>query len=694
MTELLSSFDFSDMRVEYLRRDGVVGLRLLPLQRAKETADKDCAMEPLVQVKLLGDPYAGGFSAGRTLRGADSSLRLRYVRLDATNAQGACSVTTTLRDDERGLTYLHTLAHPACAPYLEITTTVINESTETVTLEMLSSFTLGGLTPFDPGEATEAMELYRIRSGWAAEGRLVCESIEQLHMERSWASVSQVGERWGQLGSMPVRGYFPFAAVRDKRTGVLWGAELTHASSWQLEAGRRDNGIALSGGLADREFGHWMKRLAPGEAFAAPTALLSVCDTDVDDLCERLVRRTEDRLSLPAPEEELPVIFNEYCTTWGTPQEDLIARIAESLKGRGITYFVIDAGWYAETPGSWSYNAGSWNVSPFLFTRGLDDTLDKIRACGMKPGIWFEFEVAGKENPLYHKTEWLLQRDGLPLSVGDRRFLDFSNPEVRQYLREKVIDFLRVHRFAYMKVDYNDTIGIGVDGCESPGEGLRRQMEAVQDFFREIRRELPELVLEVCSSGGHRLVPSFMELGAMASFSDAHETESIPIIAANVQRMIPARQSQIWAVLHPQQSEAMLYYRLTAGLLGRLCLSGDVTELSGEQWAVVERCIAFYRKAMPVIRQGHTRRYGPDSTSWSDPKGWQAICRRNGEWLLCVVHTFHQASAEIAIPLPEDFAVEETCCRPGITFRAENGRLAVRGLEDLDGVAILLRKSK
>jgi alpha-galactosidase len=50
-------------------------------------------------------------------------------------------------------------------------------------------------------------------------------------------------------------------------------------------------------------------------------------------------------------------------------------------------------------------------------------------------------------------------------------------------------------------------------------------------------------VIENCASGGHRLEPSFMGLTSMASFSDAHETRDIPVIAANLHRLIQPRQS-------------------------------------------------------------------------------------------------------------------------------------------------------
>jgi len=691
---VISGFQFADMQVEYLQdvKRGAVGLRLLPYAMADQAVQKDHRVESLVQVKIVGDDYPDGFSMGRTMRDGKNVRRLEYAGQTVCREDGATKIDTMLRDPMRGFVYVHHLEHRDGAPYLTVRTGFRNKAEEPAMLEMLSSFTLGGLTPFTADDAHGRLELYRVRSSWSAEGRLVHDPIEHLHLEPSWLCTSAVTTRWGQVGSMPVREYFPLAAVEDKRMGVLWGVKLTHASSWQLEAGRKDNGFTLSGGLADREFGHWMKRVEPGGSFTTPEAILTVCKGDADDLCRRLLAHAADHLRVPACEEELPVLFNEFCTTWGTPQEDEIARIADKLKDLGLGYFVIDAGWYAQTPGDWSMNAGSWDPSPFLFTRGLQDTVRKIRSCGMIPGIWFEFEVTGRKDPHYGHTEWLLCRDGLPLSVGCRRFFDFRNPEVRAYLHERVIDFINHYGFGYIKVDYNDTLGIGVEGSESLGEGLRQQIDAVQDFFRSIRDEVPGVVIEVCSSGGHRTVPSFMELASMASFSDAHECEEIPIIAANMHRLILPRQSQIWSVLHARFDEGMLYYKLTAGLLGRLCLSGQIHELNEQQWAIVQRCVGFYRRCSPLIRDGVTRRFGPEVASWRHPEGWQAVLYDGEGAALLVLHTFHQTPSEISLPVSGDLRIAEVLARAGIACSISDGRLTVSALRDLDGMAVLLTK--
>jgi alpha-galactosidase len=100
---------------------------------------------------------------------------------------------------------------------------------------------------------------------------------------------------------MPVRGYFPFIGVEDRSAGVFWGAQLAWAGSWQMEAYRRDDQLCISGGLADHEFGHWTKTVAPGESFTSPAAHVTTVAGDLDDLCHRLTSLQDHALEdIPA----------------------------------------------------------------------------------------------------------------------------------------------------------------------------------------------------------------------------------------------------------------------------------------------------------------------------------------------------------------------------------------------------------
>jgi alpha-galactosidase len=402
-------------------------------------------------------------------------------------------------------------------------------------------------------------------------------------------------------------------------------------------------------------------------------------------------------------EQELPVIFNEYCTTWGEPSHENICGILEAVKDKGFSYFVIDCGWYKQEGIPWDVAMGDYQVSKELFPDGLDKTVKAINDHGMKAGIWFEIDNVGEKAESYQDTAHLLTRNSRPLTTSMRRFWDMRQEWVQKYLEERVIGTLEKYGFAYMKMDYNDTIGVGCDGAESLGEGLRQNMEASLAFIRKVKERIPGIILENCSSGGHKLEPLMMGECSMASFSDAHECEEIPIIAAALHRVILPRQSQIWAVIREADSLKRIAYSIANTFLGRMCLSGDVTRLTDAQWDVIDRGIAFYKKAAPIIKDGYSRLYGPKVTSWRHPEGWQCLVRTQGgvehekkDGLLAVFHSFNgMHDGALEVPLPEDgtYRVEEVYSDAEADVIVADGRLVCRIPEDMRAVAVLAGKN-
>ena len=690
MREILNRYTLGGLTAVYRREGDVVELLLVPAGSEGGLARADCAAEPLIQAKLTEDDAPAFFSGGRTMRNSPTVKAMRYAGQTAQKSADKTVVVTKLTDP-RGLAYTHTLTLYADNPAAEVVTSVENTGSEAHTLEMLSSFTLGSLSPFSVGLAPETLKIHRLRSTWSAEGRLVTDRAEDLQLEPSWKCYSANSVRFGSVGSFPVHGFVPFCAVEDTAHGVTWAAATTQGSSWQMELYRQDFGLSLSGGLADREFGAWCKTLAPGETFTAPKAVVTAVQSGVDLAAQVLAENTRRSVEpiLPESEKSMPVLFNEFCSTWGSPTEETILKHLESLKGHNLGYYVIDAGWYDDESFEAASKLGKWELSEKHFPHGMRYVVEKIHDAGMKAGIWFEFEMAGRDEPdCFNRTEWQLTRGGIPITAGDRRFWDMRKPEVQEYLAHKVIDFLRENALDYMKVDYNEDIGLGCDGAESLGEGLYEQILATQVFFARIRSELPNLVLELCASGGHRLCHSFLELSCMASFSDAHECDEIPIIAANMHRMILPRQSQIWAVVKGEHPLQKLYYQICSGLLGRLCYSGHPQDLTAEQWAIMDDGTAFYAKAAPIIDRGISTRYGSEIISYRAPKGWQAVVRRSKAQTLVVVHTFGAAPEAVTLPVGGKIAAQ--LMREGLTATHLDGQLTVHGLTDFDAAAFIL----
>jgi len=719
---ILSRFEAGDMRALFLRDDstGVVGLTMFPAVLEPELPRNGRAwrLDSLIQLKCVGQAYAPFFAGGKTMRNSDSVWGLRFENQTVETRDGRTEVVTSFASDF-GFRCRHVLSWREGEAFLESRTAVINTGGKLLSLEMLSrsqgevleeastvvlnmgekslslemllSFCLSGVSPFASDDAPGRLVLHRLGSAWCAEGRLRSESFEELQLEAFHPGAVASALRFGQVGSMPVRDYFPFLAVEDTIAGAVWGVQLAQPGSWQLEIGRRDDKVSLSGGLADREFGHWLKILAPGEAFESPLAILACVAGTVDDVCERLVGFQEREPLRPAPQEaDLPIVFNEWCSSWGNPTHENMIALADKLRGTETGFLVMDAGWYR--------GHGDWLEDTAKFPDGLRETARAIRERGLVPGLWIELEMCESNSHAYHELiEWLLQRDGQPLETRTRRFFDFRQQWTHDYLSERVIELLRRTEMGYLKIDYNDTIGIGADGDDSLGESLRAHLEGVQRFWARVREELPDLVIENCASGGHRLEPSMMALCDQASFSDAHEAVSIPIIAANLHRAVLPRKSQIWAVLRPNDDERRLVYSLAATFLGRMCLSGDALSLNDAQWDIVTRGQRFYRQIWPVIANGQSRRFGPNVLSYRHPTGWQGVLRSNETHALVVCHRFGpsdsspNAPLEIGLPGGREWRMVDTFAEENNTPRIENGALVCPLPDSWSACAVWLR---
>ena len=657
--KLLESYVLGDMKALYFLDEEKRLAELMLLPDGMEPVgweEKHQEIDALIQLKLEGDVYAGAYAGGKTMRQSGSVQNMKFERQKVTADPSHTEIVTCCRD-ERGYEADHHLIWNQGEESLESFVVFRNQSDAACGLELLESFSIGGITPFAPGDAPEHLILHRLRSDWSMEGRLESIPFETLNLEPSWSGHGVRCERFGQTGSMAVNHFFPWMMAEDRTNGVVWGAMIAHNASWQMEVYRKDDSASLSGGLADFDFGHWKKEILPGESFQTPTAILTVARGDVDRVSQRMTGAMDSACEQgPECEQELPVMFNEYCTTWGCPSHENIVQILDQVKNKGLKYFVIDCGWFKREGIPWYISMGDYHISSELFPEGLEKTVEAIRSAGMIPGIWFEIDNVGCASDAWNQTEHLLRRNGSVLETSSRRFWNMTDPWVQEYLTERVIGTLKKYEFGYMKMDYNDTIGIGCDGAESLGEGLRRNMEESRRFIEKVKEELPGIVLENCASGGSKMEPMMMGLCSMASFSDAHECPEIPVIAASLHRAILPRQSQIWAVIRESDSCRRIAYSIAAAFLGRMCLSGDVLNLSEDQWKVIGEGIAFYREIAPAIRHGITEFFGTKQGSWRHLKGWQGILRMNGTEGFAVFHTFGgELEEEPCVELPEGY---------------------------------------
>lgn len=703
--KILKEYILGDMTARYLIEEetGIVELMFLPVGMATVAwEEKKQNIDSMIQIKLAGDVYTGSYAGGSTMHQNGGNSSFVYDSQNVVEKEDVLTIETIF-NDKRGYEAVHSLVWKRGTETVESSVNFSNQSSQDVALESFMSFSLGGITPYLSGDGYEQLYLHRIRGVWSMEGRLETTLFEDLQLEPSWSIGHAVrAERFGGIGSLPVNKFFPYMVVEDRKNSVFWGAQLAHNASWQMEVFRRDEAASICGGLADRDFGHWKKVIKPGESFETPKAILTVAvlkdrkeNEAINLVSQRLTSAQKEAADQgPSCEQELPILFNEYCTTWGCPSHENITGILEAIKNKGFSYFVIDCGWYKEDGVPWDISMGDYVPSKSLFPDGLEKTVNAIKEAGMKPGIWFEIDNVGSASHAYQETDRLLTRDGEILTTQMRRFWDMRKPEVVEDLTNKVIGTLKKYGFEYMKMDYNDTIGIGCDGAESLGEGLRQNMEASFRFIEKVKREIPGIILENCASGGHKLEPEMMGITSMASFSDAHECEEIPIIAANLHRVILPRQSQIWAVIRETDGLKRIAYSIANTFLGRMCISGDVTNLTEEQWNVIDRGMAFYQKIAPVIKDGTSYLSQKIGKSWRHPSGYQSLLREGKDAAYVVIHTFDgelPEQIEVSLHNSKEYKIVDSYSENEVSAEIVGDRLIYKPTENKKAVAFYLK---
>lgn len=593
-------------------------------------------------------------------------------------------VIVTTEESDQGYGIRHYLTWYRGENGFEVCTEFYNDSGRELKLEYLTSVSLDALSPYLDDEGSKNLVFHRFKAGWSMEGLLQSDTLTELGLEKAWATSGE-SLKLGAQGSRPVREYHPYGAVEDTQNGVTWGVYLAHNASWQMELTRVADNVSLSIGLADSITGLWSKRIPDGASFTSPIAYVSVACGGIAELSNRLLSMRHRAIDALGEKHDMAILYNDFVTTWGKPTHKAMLDVADILAKGRTKYLVMDAGWYAP------YRAiGDWNVNAEAFPKGMKEYCDEVRARGMIPGIWMEFECADSHAAIYDREDgWKLTKDGHDI-VGHvingrkEKFFDFRNSDVVKYLDEKVIGFLRDNGFGYLKVDYNASTGTGIDGAESPGEALREHMALVREYFNKIRREIPDIIIENCASGGCRLEPSMMNITEMSSASDTHEVYECAVVSANLHYLTPPRQNQIWATLHPEYTPERFSYVISQTFLGRLCWSGDILGLSESQLEEMFAAESFYEKVCHIIKRGNSYIYRTDECSFHSPTGTQAVVRysESGDDALVVVHGF-EAPKDMIIELKGNYQISEKLYSDSAV--AENGKLRIKDLKEFSG---------
>ncbi len=407
-------------------------------------------------------------------------------------------------------------------------------------------------------------------------------------------------------------------------------------NTWYYEISDIDGKIYLCLDGGNDSFGDFRKILDSGESCNSETFDLAFGD-NLNGVLAAMTNLSRKRKGKCAADEQLPTIFNEYMHfSWDSPSEEITRKAAEKIAQTGVKYYVIDCGWHDEVAGNIIYPyVGTWKESKARFPGGLRKTTDYLRSLGLKAGLWIEPEIVGIkcDTSAFYDDDCFIKRNGERVCVFNRYFLDFRNKKVLAYMNETIRRMVEDYGADYIKLDYNQEMGVGADDAtDGFGGGLKKCADAYLGWIDGLRSRFPSVIFETCSSGGMRMDKKTLGHFSIISTSDQVDYKKYPYIAGNILSAVLPEQAAVWSypvdTTLPAGDEkekntaewveenigvGQVVCNMINSFLGRMHLASKLWLLSDEKFALVKEGVKYYdslteakKTATPYLPLGFT----------------------------------------------------------------------------------------
>ena len=447
-------------------------------------------------------------------------------------------------------------------------------------------------------------------------------NYEWIQLSGAWAREREVKHRKLEQGIQAIssaRGnsshnHNPFIALKrpnaDEFQGEALGFSLVYSGNFlaQVEVDTYDVSRVLMG---INPFGFtW--HLGEGEEFQTPEAVMVYSDKGMNGVSQTYHKLYRTRLARGEWRDKVrTILINYWEATYFDFTEEILVDIAKTAKEDGIELFVLDDGWFGTRCDDTS-GLGDWYANTDRLPNGISGLSKRIENLGMKFGLWFELEMANKDSDLYRKhPEWIIQTPNRSTSHGRHQYvLDFSNPEVVDYIYEMVDKVLSESSISYIKWDMNRSI----TECYSlflpanrQGEVFHRYILGVYDLYERLIKKYPHILFESCASGGGRFDAGMMYYAPQCWTSDDSDAVERIKIQYGTSYAYPVSSMGAHVSITPNHQlfrNTPLETRGNVAYFGAFGYELDLTKLTEEEHEIVKKQVEFVKEYRELIQKG------------------------------------------------------------------------------------------
>jgi len=597
--------------------------------------------------------YCSGENKGKHV--GEPGTRITFIEKRENTIPGGKQIILVQTDMSKNLLVESYYEFNNTSPVIRRYTKVTNQGKEDVGIESLSSAMLYNYSSITPGNLNDNILVSYAYNSYLEEGQWKTYKPYELGMDETSFQSHQNDISLNSMGTRSTSRYLPMGMIENTKAGITWFWQIEHNGSWfwKMSSPGAKNDFLYIGG-PDEKNSHAWKNLKPGESYQTVPVALGCVKGGMNEAVSALTAYRRSVVVRPHEDNvRCPLIFNDYMNClWAEPTTEKEIPLIDAAAKLKTEYFVIDAGWYAELNEKWGSTVGMWQPSKTRFKNGLGSLIDYIREKGMKPGLWLEIEVAGMNSPLKTKPDnWFLMRHGKRVIDGGRYLLDFRNPEVIAYANSVVDRLIKDYGIKYFKVDYNSGEMMGTDlNAESFGQGLLEHNRALIQWYKDIYKKYPYLVIEACASGGARSDYAMLSQNQLVSFSDQSNYKKNPAIIVGELVAILPEQLGVWAYPKPDGDAKSASFNMVNAMFCRMYLSGLLPQISEESLKQVENGVQLYRNVFAPIISKSTPYFPLGMPSMSEPEKPVALgLKHNNKSYIAVWHL--EGDNEVSIPL-------------------------------------------
>ena len=447
-------------------------------------------------------------------------------------------------------------------------------------------------------------------------------NYEWIQLSGAWAREREVKHRKLEQGIQAVssaRGnsshnHNPFIALKrpnaDEFQGEALGFSLVYSGNFlaQVEVDTYDVSRVLMG---INPFGFtW--HLGEGEEFQTPEAVMVYSDKGMNGVSQTYHKLYRTRLARGEWRDKVrPILINNWEATYFDFTEDILVDIAKTAKEDGIELFVLDDGWFG-TRCSDTSGLGDWYANTNRLPNGISGLSKKIEGLGMKFGLWFELEMVNKDSDLYRNhPEWVIKTPNRSVSHGRNQYvLDFSNPEVVDYIYQMVDKILTESNISYIKWDMNRSITECYSAflpAHRQGEVFHRYILGVYDLYERLINKHPYILFESCASGGGRFDAGMMYYAPQCWTSDDSDAVERIKIQYGTSYAYPISSMGAHVSITPNHQlfrNTPLETRGNVAYFGAFGYELDLTKLSEEEHEIIKKQVEFVKEYRELIQKG------------------------------------------------------------------------------------------